>query len=591
MRGYCTTLLLLLMFIRPQPAVSNAEEPDRPEAPNRARTPYETMGAPTDPRVPIRWNRYHDYQEVSDLLRQLAEVFPETARLRSLGTSYDGREMWLLTITDFSAGEDTAKPAFWIDGGIHANEVQSVEAVLYTAWYLLEMQPRHPHVERLLKQRTFYLMPMLSPDSRDAHFYLPNSTHTPRTGQRPVDDDLDGRIDEDGPDDLDGDGHITQMRIRDPHGRWKSHPEFPDLMIRTEPGEQGQYTLLGTEGYDRDRDGRVNEDGDGYYDPNRDWGWMWQPPHVQRGAHRYPFSIEENRLAADFIREHPNIAGAQSYHNTGGMILRGPGPRSETYAAADVAVYDALAKRGEQILPGYKYKIVGPDLYELWGGQLDWLHQMQGIFAFTNELFTPFNFFRDSSGEGFFAGGETLRRFDRYLLFEQGFVPWKEVEHPDYGTIEVGGLKKNWGRQPPSFLLEEECHRNMAFTLYHADQMPLVKIHSAEVVPLGADLFQVTAVVENQRLIPTHSAADLQNRVTPPNILTITGGDRVVLALRSDDLLFREPQEQQRDPAKLQIPNIPGNGAVHVRWLIQGAGPYQLELHSVKGGSDSRTVE
>ena len=62
------------------------------------------------------------------------------------------------------------------------------------------------------------------------------------------------------------------------------------------------------------------------------------------------------------------------------------------------------------------------------------------------------------------------------MLLGDGFVPWHEVDHPQYGKIEVGGFKKNWVRQPPSFLLEEECHRNMAFTLYHADQMPLVKI-------------------------------------------------------------------------------------------------------------------
>ncbi len=153
---------------------------------------------------------------------------------------------------------------------------------------------------------------MLSPDSRDAHFYEPNTTSSPRAGQRPVDDDRDGRVDEDGPDDLNNDGHITQMRRRDPNGRWKPNPDFPHAMIRVKEGEKGEYTLLGSEGIDNDGDGRVNEDGDGYYDPNRDWGWNWQPSYVQGGAYRYPFSILENRQAADFVAQHPNIAGRRA---------------------------------------------------------------------------------------------------------------------------------------------------------------------------------------------------------------------------------------------------------------------------------------
>jgi hypothetical protein len=94
----------------------------------------------------------------------------------------------------------------WIDGGIHANEIQASEVVLYTAWFLCEMRGESETVKRLLNERVFFLMPMMSPDSRDAHFYQPNSTNSPRSGQRPVDDDQDGRVDEDGPDDLDGDG-------------------------------------------------------------------------------------------------------------------------------------------------------------------------------------------------------------------------------------------------------------------------------------------------------------------------------------------------------------------------------------------------
>ncbi len=245
------------------------------------KTPYQPIGAPVDPKVDVRWNIYHDYAASTDILKRLAAAYPNRTRLQSLGRSQEGREMWVLTVTNFSDEKDKPtekqKAAFWIDGGIHANEVQATEVVLYTAWYLLENYKRNDRVTELVDSRVFYLMPMMSPDSRDAHMHKPNTTHSPRGGQRPVDDDQDGKVNEDGPDDLDKDGHITQMRVRDSNGTHKPHPDFPELMIPVKPGERGSYTILGSEGIDNDDDGEVNEDGDGSYDPNRDWPWNWQP--------------------------------------------------------------------------------------------------------------------------------------------------------------------------------------------------------------------------------------------------------------------------------------------------------------------------
>jgi hypothetical protein len=557
------------------------------------KTPYRTLGTPTKPKVAAQWNRYHDYAQSTKLLQDLAAAHPDVARLRSLGKSYGGRDMWVLTVTNFERGDEKSRPAMWIDGAIHANEIQSAEVVLYTAWFLAEMSGESETVKRLLDERVFFLMPMMSPDSRDAHFYEANTTHSPRSGQRPVDDDKDGRIDEDRPNDIDGDGSITLMRVRDVNGRYKSHPELPNLMVDVKPGEKGEFTLLGSEGIDDDGDGAVNEDSDGYYDPNRGWGWNWGPEYIQRGGHRYPFSIEENRLVADFIADHPNIAGGQSYHNAGGMILRGPGDKADSYDAADIRVYDAISQRGAQMLPGYRYLNIANDLYEALGSEVDWLHQSRGIFAFTNELFTPFNFFRTTGHEGLFGAMEVQHQFDKYMLLGDGFAPWHEVEHPTYGKVEVGGMRKNWVRQPPAFLLEEECHRNMAFTLYHADELPLVKIQSVEVKPLAGKLRQVTAIVENPKICPTHSAADVQRKITPPDIVSITGGKdlKVIAALRSSEPFFREPVEQRRDPANSRLDSIPGRGVVYIRWLVEGDGPVEVKLQSVKGGRDAKKAE
>jgi Zinc carboxypeptidase len=558
----------------------------------KPKTPYSALGAPSNPKIPQRWNRYHDYAEGTELLKKLAEQFPKLCQLQSAGKSFGGREMWVLTVAD-PAGKTPpdVRPAFWIDGGIHANEIQSVEAVLYTAWFLAESHAENELVQRLLQERTFYLMPMMSPDSRDAHFYQPNSVHTPRTGLRPRDDDMDGLVDEDGPDDMDGDGHISFMRVRDPNGNFKTHPDFPQLIVLKKPEEKGEFTYLGMEGFDNDGDGLVHEDGDGFYDPNRDWGWDWQPNYIERGGYRYPFSILENRMVADFVAARPQIAAAQSYHNAGGMILRGPGTLEGHYEPEDIAIYDRLGKMGEKILPGYRYLHSAKGLYEIHGDEIDWLHQMRGAFGITNELFSPFNYFRTGGHAEYFGSDELQRTFNKYLLLEEGIIGWKEVAHPQYGKVEIGGLKKNWIRQPPSFLLEEELHRNMCFTFYCADEMPLVRVQAVEMKPLAGELRQITAIIENQKFAPTHSVHDVKTKITPPDLVTLAGDGKIIAGLISDDQFFDEAKEQKRRPQSLELPTLAGNKVLYVRWLVQGPGPWTVEVKSVKGGRDSKQVE
>jgi hypothetical protein len=214
---------------------------------------------------------------------------------------------------------------------------------------------------------------------------------------------------------------------------------------------------------------------------------------------------------------------------------------------------------------------------------------MRGIFAFSNELFPRFNFFRKPP-DGV-DSREEIQTFDKYLLFSDGTVPWHEVNHPQYGKIEVGGLKKNWVRQPPSFLLEEECHRNMAFTLYHADQMPRVEIQSAAARKLPGGLVEVTAVVANHRVTPTHAAVDVQHKITSPDLVSIEAkGLKVVLGLTSDDQFFLNAAEQKRRPEQMRVATIRAMGAAYVRWLVRGEGPYTIHVMSQKGGSDQREV-
>lgn len=545
-------------------------------------------GSPKAPKVILNWDRFYDHAAIGEIGRRLQAAHPNTCRLSSIGKSFQGREMWLLTVTDFTKGDADKKPAMYIDGNIHSNEVQGTEFSLYTAWYLCEMQGQNAWVDSLLATRTLYIVPTINPDGREHFIKQANTASSPRTGLVPRDNDGDGKVDEDQLDDLDGDGHITQMRRRNPNGRFIESPEDPRILIPALPGQRGQWELLGGEGLDNDGDGQINEDAVGGYDPNRNWPWRWQPQYVQGGADFYPTSLPETRAVIDFALAHPNIAGAQSYHNNGGMILRGPGSPQDEYRPQDVAVFDQLGRTGERILPGYRYMIVWKDLYIVWGGELDWFYGARGVVTFSNELWTNFKLFEkaETSNNRY---DRTDYEFDRLLLFGDAFVPWKSFNHPQYGMVEIGGMKKNFGRTEPGFLMQAEAHRNMAFSLYQAWQMPQVEVDTITTRALGNGLTEVTAIVANRRLVPTHTQQDVENRISRPDYVTLAGGT-VLTGYRVTNPTTGTSVEQPRNPARLELSNIPGNSVVTVKWIVRGGGPFTVTVDAEKGGTHSRTL-
>jgi len=547
------------------------------------------LGAPNNPKVEIAWNRYYDHKELGEICNKISKAYPELAKFSSIGKSYEGRELWLLTISNTKTGDPDLKPAIYIDGNIHGNEIQGGEVALYTAWYLTEMYGHVDWITELLDQKTFYIIPTINPDGRDHFIHDANNPNTPRTGFDPRDDDGDGLIDEDGPDDLNGDGEITQMRIKDPNGRWIPDPDDPRIMKMAKPDQPGEYELFWSEGIDNDGDGFINEDGPGSYDPNRNWPWKWAPQYVQWGADQYPASLPQIRAVVDFTLKHDNIAAFQTYHNSGGMILRGPGNKDEanTYRWEDLQVYDFLGKLGEEILPGYRYLVVYKDLYPVYGGELDWFYGGRGAITFSNELWTSFDYFRKKPEDerDWFGSQKDTYRFDKLLLFGEGIVDWKPFNHPQLGKIEIGGIKKAWTRTAPSFLIEEMCHRNMAFTLYHAYHTPQVFVDSIIVKDLPNGLKEVTALIKNSRVIPTHTSQDILNKITRPDLASISGG-KVLIGGILENQYTGEVKEQKLNPEKIKIENIPGMGAVYVRWIIEGRGPFTVTISSAKGGTN-----
>ncbi len=543
---------------------------------------FRAIGTPHQPKVEVSWNRYYTYDGIVDIMQKIAKAHPKLAKLQSIGKSVEGRDIWSLTISDFGTGNPDRKPAMYIDGNIHSNEIQGAEFSLYTAWYLTEMFGELDFIKELLQDKTFYIVPTINPDARDNFMKEPNTPHSPRSGMLVLDNDGDGEAGEDRFDDLNGDNHITLMIRKSPSGKFIKDPQDARRLIQVAPEEKGEYEMLGYEGIDRDGDGKVNEDGIGYYDPNRDWGWKWQPDYVQRGAYKYPFSLPESRSVADFVIKHPNIAGAQSYHNYGGMILRGPGAEEDldTYNAEDIKIYDAIAKKGEEMIPGYRYLVVYKDLYSVFGGELDWFYGGRGIYTYTNELMVSYLYYHKNEGR---ANQEEELKVDKYLTFGDAFVPWADYQHPQFGMIEIGGFKKNFSRAHPGFLLEQDAHRNMAFTIYHGYHTPKLSVIDVHEKSLGGGLTELTATIYNERLMPTHSSQDLKYKIERPDYVTIKGA-KVLAGMVVENADFNIVKEQKNNPEKIAVDNIPGMGTVKVRWIVSSSGNYTISVDSAKGG-------
>ncbi len=551
-------------------------------------------------KVRIDFNRWHDVDELYADMKRLQAAFPKFLKLESVGKSYGGRDIMVMTINNPDTGPEMSKAAMYIEANIHGNEIQGGEVCLYTIWYLMENYGRIDDITRLVDERVFYIFPTVNPDGRQFFFESPGGSA--RSGHVPVDDDNDGLFDEDAPEDLNGNGVVEQIRMYVPgRGNFRISRLDPNIMEPVPFGETGDYILLGSEGIDNDGDGRVNEDGPGSYDGNRNWGSDWQPDYVQRGAMHYPFEIPEARAVNDFLMAHPNIAGVQSYHNSGGMILRGPGAEaSGEYPSSDVRFYDELGQNGERILPFYRYIVIWSGLYTVHGGFIDWTNDGLGIISFSNELWNGGQYFtspelkeQQEDPTSPIAPNVSRYFFDKYLEFGDQFLEWKPFDHPQFGKVEMGGVwQKFQGRVPPRFMNEELCHRNMAFTLYQADEMPMIKFGETSVEKVDGDVYKVFVDITNPKVAPTIMAKAAENNVVRPDLLVLEGRnvDVISASFIGDKETYKANPSvtqfvDQHDLKRILVRNgHPGKTTRTVMYILKGSGAVSVTYDSVKGG-------
>ncbi len=270
----------------------------------------------------VAYDHFYGYQELTETLQGWAREAPALCSLDSIGTSYEGRDIWLVTLTNTETGEHLDKPGFLIEANIHSMEWTGCTAALHLIHRLLTQHGVDDLVTRALDTRVFYVIPRLNPDGAERGL---KERRFIRSSVRPYprEDQEDGlRVE-----DVDGDGRVLDMRIEDPNGAWRPHPDEPQLLVRREPVDgpaDGPFYRLLPEGRVENYDGvtiKVPPPLEGL-DLNRNFPAEWAPEQEQRGAGPYPTSEPEVRAMVQAVIDRPNVIGHVAYHTFSGVHLR-----------------------------------------------------------------------------------------------------------------------------------------------------------------------------------------------------------------------------------------------------------------------------
>lgn len=505
----------------------------------------------------INWKQYYDYDAWVKIMMDLQKKYPHLCTVESIGKSRMGRDQYVMTITAKDTGKDTDKPAVWVDGAIHGNEVNGITCSLYLAWYLLTRYDYDTRVFESLNRSAIYILPGLNVDAADSYVRFPNTENNPREPFRPVDDDKDGLYDDDMTEDVDADGELSIMYAEDPAGEYRlSKDRMRFIKIGDDDWWEGtRFRRIGNEGYDNDGDGRMAEDDLGGIDPNRNYPFDFR----KNMGKSYPLSEPETRNAYMFMKEHKNILVNFNYHNIGRLIMYMMPPEATKpvarryYGTPPDEKKDKFAfKTDREVDPEYQHdkdvqqRIVSDGLYILkdyapepgneYGETLSSAYYLLGAYSYLIELWSQPIPYADTNDDGYVDEEE----YARWVELDLGGDAWVKphpFDHPQLGKIWIGGTsRKHIGRTPPGRYIEEEASKQCMFVLHCINQLPQLRFTTHTARKIGDNLYQVEVNVTNDKVYPTASDRSvLLNRYTP---------DKIVAAVSSGTLV--EPGKSEK---------------------------------------------
>jgi murein tripeptide amidase MpaA len=541
----------------------------------------------------VRFDRFYRYAELTAILKAFAAEHPSLATIESIGKSHEGRDIWLLTLTNQATGPAIDKPAFWVEGNVHATEVAASVACSYFLNHLVTQYGKDPDVTRALDTRAFYVCPRVNPDGPE--WALSDKPKFVRSSTRPYphdEDPVEGLTVED----INGDGRILQMRVADPNGLWKAHPQERRLMVRREPAEVGgSYFRLLPEGTFDYYDGftlKVKKAKQGI-DLNRNYPAHWRQEFDQVGAGPYPTSEPEVRAQVAFLTAHLNVCGGVSFHTWSGVLLR-PFDHSPDVdmPAEDLWTYQKIGQKGTEVTGYPAISVFHEFRYhpkQVIGGTSDWLYDHLGAFAWVVEIWSPMreagiekyqyiDWFRDHSID------DDLKLF-RWSEEKAGgiaHVDWQPFDHPQLGRIEIGG----WNRlhafsNPPPQFLETEVAKFPRWILWQALISPKMELVAADTEALGNDHWRVRLVVQNTGWLPSYvSKRSLERKVVRGVMVDIMlpDGAKLLAGKPREDIGQLEGKAYKHTGISFWPDYHVTDDRAKIEWVVQGRAGDRIAL-------------
>ena len=541
----------------------------------------------------VRFNKFYRYSELVRILKAYAKEYPDLIRLQTIGKSYEGRDVWLVTVTNFKFGNEAEKPALWVDANLHASEVTGSTAALYLIHDLVTRYKKDVNVTRALDTRTFYIVPRVNPDG--AELALADSPKEIRSSTRPypyVENAIDGLS---AGEDINGDGMILQMRVEDPNGAWKVHPDDPRLMIRRDPIETGgKYYRILPEGLLKNYDGvtiNVRRPKEGL-DLNRNFPAGWRTESDQFGAGPHPTSEPEARNLVEFVVDHKNITGTISFHTMSGVLLRGFNDHpDDDQNTEDMWTAKKIGAKGTE-LTGYpnisifhEFKYYPKEV--ITGAFDEWSYEHRGVYSWTVEFWSPMRqagienlkyieWYRDHPVEDDLK----LLKWNDEVLKGKGFVDWHSYDHPQLGKVELGGwdFLHMW-TNPPLEFLEKEISPFPDWIVWHALISPKLALRETSVTALSADSFRVRLVVQNEGWLPTYvTKKALEKKISRGVIaeIALPKGAELVLGKEREEL--GELEGRAYKTAAIDETNEGTRDLVKVEWVVKAKKGTKVKL-------------
>lgn len=474
--------------------------------------------------VDISFDKYYRYDDLTRIVNEFAEEYPDLVTLESIGKTYEGRDIWILAITNKDTGDASEKPAVWVDANIHASEVSGSSAALHLIYTLTTKYGEDERITYALDSRTFYVIPRITADG--AEWALADKPKIRRSSIRPYpfdEEPIEGLEAED----LDGDGRILMMRIEDSNGNWKASDEDPRLLVRREPDDfGGTYYRVMMEGMIENFDGitikpKAVKEG---LDLNRNFPNNWRPEKEQPGAGSFPLSEPETYNLAKAVSERNNVCIATAFHTFSGVLLRPSASKADNdLPAEDVWIYQEQGQKGTD-LTGYPNISIFHDFkyhpQQVISGGADWFYNDLGIFYWAVEIWSPqrqagieeykfIDWYRQHKIEDAIK----MLKWSDEVLEGKGYVDWYEFEHPQLGKVELGGwdMQYSW-RNPPPHLLEKEIEPFAEWFIWQSLTTPKLEVFDINVTALADDTYHIRLALHNTGWMPTYCTKIAQQR-------------------------------------------------------------------------------